>query len=54
MILETLASIVLSYFFVRYLGFAYQAWHDGFSRLWVGATLALAISLGIPLAAVWL
>lgn len=54
MILETIASIVLSYFFIRYLGFAYQALHDGRSRLWVGATLVLALSLGIPLAAVWL
>jgi hypothetical protein len=51
---ETIASIVLSYFFIRYLAFSYQAWQEGRSRLWVGGTLMLAVSLCIPFAAVWL
>lgn len=54
MTLEILSTIVLSYFFLRYLGFAYESWRNGYARLWVGVTLLLAASLFIPLAAVWL
>ncbi len=54
MTLEIISTIVLSYFFLRYLMHAIESWQNGYARLWVGVGALLALSLFIPLVAVWL